>query len=269
MAIASLTAYKTALNNAPEILPVVVGSATVVAGRSYDLWRAMLPQGAVPSTAVVPDNTTLGALGQQNGGSGNLAILASRWNNLNPGLIVVCDRLSHQGGLSGTTTGAQTTNLPTAALTRYTNGEGVMIGLTVYTAIGSTGTTVTVSYTNQAGSSGQTSLAVVMGGTGFNAANRMIQIPLAGADYGVRSVESVTLAGTTGTAGNFGVTLFKPLLMIGAESSSGMASNGFVTGGNFGLIPTIVDGACLMALAVCGATNAMGSGALIITEYAA
>lgn len=128
------------------------------------------------------------------------------------GLLI--DRLSHQGGLSGTVTTAQTTNLPTAALTRYTSGVGVMIGLEIYTQIGTTATTVTVSYTNQAGTSGRTSLARVFGGTNFREVNRIMPIPLADGDTGARSVESVTVLATTGTAGNFGVTLYKPLVVL-------------------------------------------------------
>jgi hypothetical protein len=42
----------------------------------------------------------------------------------------------------------------------------------------------------------------------------MIILPLQEGDSGVRSVESVTVLATTGTAGNFGVTLFKPLLYL-------------------------------------------------------
>lgn len=128
--------------------------------------------------------------------------------------LIVSDRLSHQGGLSGTTTGAQTTNLPTAALTRYASGAGVCIGIHIYSAIGSTATTLTASYTNQAGTAGRTTQAIPFGGSNRNTAGLFFPLPLQDGDTGARSVESVTIAASTATAGAFGVVLYKPLCMI-------------------------------------------------------
>jgi hypothetical protein len=116
--------------------------------------------------------------------------------------------------LSGTVTTAQTTNLPTAALTRYTSGVGVMASLEITTAVGTTATTATVSYTNSAGVAGRTSPAVTFGGTNDRQASQVQLVPLQAGDVGVRSVESVTLAASTGTAGAFGVTLFRPLAAL-------------------------------------------------------
>ena len=42
----------------------------------------------------------------------------------------------------------------------------------------------------------------------------MYQVPLQSGDKGVRSVQSVTLSSTTGTAGNFGITLMKRIATI-------------------------------------------------------
>lgn len=197
-------------------------AAAPVSGRITSLWQYDgFPSGAsntAPSTAAVPTNATAGALKQTSPGGGRTKRLAGY--NLGgisaAGTLVVYDRLSHQGGLSGTSTSAQTTNLPTAALTRYTNGEGVMPWLEIYTAVGTTATTVTISYTDQGGTTGNTSLATVFGSAGFNNINRIIPIPLAAGDYGCRAVASVTVLATTGTAGNFGVTLAKPLFAIPA-----------------------------------------------------
>ena len=126
------------------------------------------------------------------------------------------DILSAQGGLVGNVATEQTTNLPTAALTRYTNGVGVMIGLVILTSIGGTSTTITASYTNQAGVSGRITPAIAWGSTSYPPL--LYILPLADGDTGVRSVESVTLAASTGTAGNIGVMLFKPLFMVPRET---------------------------------------------------
>jgi hypothetical protein len=184
----------------------------------------------------------LGGVDQQNGAA-ELRMLECRfgWADARASLCIA-DRLSHQGGLVGNVTTAKTTNLPTAALTRYTDGEGVRIGLEIYATIGGTATSVTVSYTNQAGTSGRISEAVQIGATNFNAASRFIQVPLASGDTGCRSVQSVTVLATTGTAGNFGVTLYRPLLWVpllpgGAEFDALLDAGG--------ALPQVLNDACL------------------------
>lgn len=218
-------------------------SGSAVAGRCHHPWNIGAPLGVAPTTAVVPTAATIGAVGQGNNAGGSNFIMGGQVSHRQPGVFVLTDRLSHQGGLSGTATGAQTTNLPTAALTRFTTGAGVMIGLDIYTDIGSTGTTVTASYTNQAGTASRTTTAVVWGGTGFRTSMRRVLLPLQSGDTGVRAVASVTAAGTTGTVGNFGVTLFKPLLFIPVDSVSQMKFDLFnqMLGG----IPDIPSDACL------------------------
>ena len=267
MAIATLAAYKAELATQRFITSLNVPTVTTVAGRPYDLWVNAVPVGAAPTTAVVPTSATAGALGQPNPASGQLSIIGARFSALNPGVYLVVDRLSHQGGLSGTVATAQTTNLGTAALTRYTSGDGVLMGLTIYTQIGTTATTVTCSYTNQAGTAGQVSPLVAIGGTGFREASRLILLPFAGTDSGARAVASVTLAATTGTAGNFGVTLFKPLFAIHVADGSGVVSAaGLISGFSGGGAPAIVDNACLSIMCLMMGTNANGSGALLISE---
>lgn len=268
MAITDLATYTTELGAQRDINGLNVASLTTAAGRWYDLWTSTPPVGAAPTTAAVPTRTTTGALGQENpAGGSQKSIIGTRFSALNPGQYMLIDRLSHQGGLSGTVATAQTTNLPTSALTRYTSGAGVMIGLTIYTQIGTTATTVTASYTNQAGTSGRTTPLVAIGATGFREAGRLILLPLQAGDTGVRAVASVTLAATTGTAGAFGVTLFTPLYVICVPDGSGvLPTGGFLSGSTFGGIPAVVDDSCL-SLLYCGqSTNAAGAGALLFSE---
>jgi hypothetical protein len=200
--------------------------------------------GVAPTTPVVPTNATVGSLGQQNGGAAALRIPGMDLM-YNGGQLWICDRLSHQAGLDATVTTAQTTNLPTAALTRYTSGTGVLMTLEIYTQIGATGTTVSASYTNQAGTAGQTSPLVTFGGTNFREIQRVFVLPFQSGDTGVRSVESVTVTATTGTAGNFGVTLVYPLVPFTSVVLQPFQSqsNGYVYLGGF--LPEILDNACL------------------------
>jgi hypothetical protein len=182
------------------------------------------------------------------------------------GVYYIIDRLSHQGGLGAVTTSTQTTNLPTAALTRYTDGVGVMIGLTIYTAIGGTASTVTASYTNQAGVSGRTTAVQAIGGSGNSTAGRMIFLPLAAGDTGVRSVQSVTLAASTGTAGNFGVTLFKILGAVCLDNVQAINWNDIITGGFIGGIPELSDTTHLSLMGIFNNTGSTGGMSIFIGE---
>lgn len=188
--------------------------AATVAGRMTSLWRynGCPSNGAVPTTVAIPDNATAGGVRQTDPGGGRTKwLLGGSFVALAPGVLVLYDRLAHIGSLSGTSTSAQTVG---GTLTRYTGGLGNEIWVEVYTQLGTTGTTVTASYTDQDGNSGSTTPATTIGGTGFREAERIIRLPYASGDTGVQACASVTLAGTTGTAGNFGVTIAHPLMVV-------------------------------------------------------
>jgi hypothetical protein len=200
--------------------------------------------------------------------TGRLTFLGGRFNTstFGAGGIILVDLLNVSGGLNATLTTAQTTNLPTAALTRHTTGEGVMAGIVIYTALGTTATTVTISYTNSSGVSGRTSTPTSFGGTGFREVAILIPIPLQAGDTGVESIESVTVTATTGTAGNFGVCMFKPLSMISLESATGaMPLDAVSTGCIIGSLAEIHPDACL-TISVFSAISTSLTGALILTE---
>jgi hypothetical protein len=217
MAIADRDAYITRRNGARQRTMFVRNlPSTPGANRLHSLWLASgLPSaGVAPTAASAPDRTTTGAIGQLDSTSTQRVLrLVMSWSANSSNAFILADRLSHQGGLDGTVTSAQTTNLPTAALTRRTTGLGVEAWLEVYTALGgTTETTATVSYTNDAGVGGQTSGTTRFGGpSGINSREHLCFLPLASGDRGVRAVASVTLAASTGGAGNFGVTLAYPV----------------------------------------------------------
>lgn len=210
MPIADYSTYVSKISNPTQRIQDTKSSVTTTAGRLSNFWTAQAFPGSVPTTAAVCDLSTSGSLGQQNGlGTQRLAQVAVSLGN--SGYVIIADRLIHSGGLSGIETAEQSVNTP--SLTRYTDGVGVFACLDVYTSVGNTQQVATVSYTNQDGTSGRTGYSII-GGSGFNVANRSLIISLQAGDSGVRSVESVTLAGSTATAGNFGVTLFKPIYFM-------------------------------------------------------
>lgn len=267
MAFSNYTAYTDSIAAPSQTVETGFSSTTVIAGRIFDTWRRAFPAiGAVPSTAVVPVSTTAGAMPFQNGNSGRLVATSSRIDSTVKQTLILCDRVSHQGGLSGTATGEQTTNLPTAALTRYTNGVGVMAALTIYTQIGATATTFTMRYTNQAGTGSRVSKTLTIGGTNAREAGLSILIPLADGDYGIQSVQGITLAATTGTLGSFGVTLFKPLLMCNLDTTTLSENFDFLANNFYGGFPEILDNSCLFFLNATPSTAVACSGFVNFSE---
>lgn len=216
------------------------GAATV-AGQWTSLWnfnKSPTGQGAAPGgTARNPTRATTGALGQTNPGGGRQKRIGC-WAPFSSvaGNYQIYDRLADISGFSGTTTTAQT--VTGLSVTRYTGSESVgnEIWLEIWTIIGTTATTVTVEYTNQDGTTGKTSQAVAIGGTGRREATRIIKVPLAAGDTGVRAVTNIDLLASTGTAGDIGVVIARPLAACPiANAGSGVICD-FVTA-----IPTYIE----------------------------
>ncbi len=259
MALADYDDYKARIPY-PDERVKCMKSVTTVAGKPVSWWRATgIPaQGAIPGTSGASvDRTTLGAIAQQDNGGNLRAWLSSldigAAGALEQGMIIIADRLLHNGGLNGTTTTAQTVG---GTLTRYTDGVGVFGAIEVYTQIGATATTFVTDYTDDAGNTGQASPLQVIGGTGAREAGLLIPIALAAGDRGMRSVASVTLTATTGTAGNFGVTLFKPLMYLPFVAGQGFPSPSDPLLAMGGAIPEIDAEACLMAIVISSAAGA-------------
>lgn len=258
MALADFDAYRTAIDN-QGFRSHVRKTVTNATGESIlsSSWTSAdyPPAGAAPTTAVALDYS--GALGAQSirhpsVGAGRLCLVGADTGDKFGTAYMLIDRLSHMGGLSGTSTSPQTTNLPTAALPRYTDGTGVMIGVQVYTTMGSTDSVLTISYTNTTPTAGRT--AVVLFSASTPSAGAFYIAGLQGADTGVTSVESATLSLSTGTAGNFGITLFKPLAIIANQVPSHSHKNG---GDMVGWNTPILDEAHLELLNVGSLTGQM------------
>lgn len=227
-----------------------IGSAAAsatVAGRISSMWlwnKSPGGAGAVPGASAIPVNDTAGALFQTDPGGGRTKYGLGAISCPNQsGFGILYDRLVHTGGLSGTVTSAQTTNLPTTALTRGLSYTGNQIWLEIYTIIGTTATTVTCSYTNQAGTAGRTTKAAAFGGTGLREAERIIIMTLQDGDTGVKSVESVTVLASTTTAGNFGVTIARPLLYFPTAGSGSGCMRDAISG--LPQVPNAETDACL------------------------
>jgi hypothetical protein len=190
--------------------------ATIV-GRYTSFWQynGNPCGGAAPGgTARNPTNSTNGALRQADATGGRTKYLTGFCVNARvQSNFFLYDRLADFSGLSGTVTTAQ--NTTSLAVSRYTGTASVgnEIWIEIYTAVGASATTIKATYTNQAGTGSQVTPLVPFGGASDAEATRMFRLPLASGDTGVRSVESVTVTATTGTAGDFGVTILRKLAL--------------------------------------------------------
>jgi hypothetical protein len=253
-------------NGTPENLffhkvPRVAGVAatTFIAGRSASLWTydGMPAGGEVPTSGAIPNRTTTGALPfTAPGGSREKWLIGASIAPNVAGVFLLYDRLFHLGGLNGTLTTDQTVqgSTPTPALTRNTGGAGNMVWYEIYTLIGTTGTTLTMTYTDQDGNTGQTS-TINIGNTGFREVTRAQRIPLAAGDTGVCAVEKVALTATTATAGNFGITIAQPLAWIPVGAAGVAGWRDYTTG--LPGIPAIDPNACLSLMFVPASTAAL------------
>jgi hypothetical protein len=229
----------------PRVLGV--SATSPVSGRGCSLWQydGMPAGGVVPTIGAIPDLTTQGAIPftPATGGRDKHLIGASIAPNAS-GVYLLYDRLFHEGGLNATLTSAQTVQGSPAspALTRNTGGAGNIAFYEIYTIIGTTSTTLTMTYTNQAGTGSRTS-TINIGATGFREVSRMQRIPLAAGDSGIQTIEQIQLTATTGTAGNFGITIAQPLAWIPVNAGGTMGWRDYTTG--LPGIPVINPDACL------------------------
>lgn len=129
------------------------------------------------------------------------------------GRMMLLDRLWHNSGITATTTTAQTVNSvawPARDRDGSTDGVDVLVALEVSTATtnGAAVTNTTMSYTNQAGTSGRTATIASFPATA--AAGTFVIFQLQAGDTGVRSIQSVTL-GTSYGGGTTRLVAFRIL----------------------------------------------------------
>jgi hypothetical protein len=159
---------------------------------------------------------------------------------------------------------------------RYTNGEGCRMYMVSTTAPTTSTPTVSVSYTNQAGTSGRSlgrTVALTASAiqthilhSGSAANNIGPFLPLAAGDYGVQNVASVQLSGAMGGSGVAALVIARPLLTVPITVGSTMVDRDLISfvPGN----PLIKDGACLAWLFYTRAATAAGSSFYGYIDYA-
>lgn len=233
-------------------------SMTTVTGTLYSMWTtAGFPRpGATPGAAATCDDTLAGALnnlGHLNAVAGGTSRLLG-WDHISGSAAndYLYDRLAHMGGLSGTVLTAQTVgvDIATAATAGRCNSDGSDVEWFIegYSAPGAATPTITISYTNQAGTSGRTTTVTMISAL---PAGRLIPITtLQSGDTSIKSIQTLTVGSTMTTAGSFGVTAARKLAGMYGSANQGVAMD-------FANVraPKIGDDACLFIITYAGTTT--------------
>ena len=194
-------------------------TGTLVAGRPFTPFYLA----GVPGAAAAPAPGISGAALTSYAGqipiptaSGNTHLARfSGVSSAQGGVLLLCDRLWHNSGISVTTTTAQTVNsvaFPARDKNGSTNGAGVLVGLEIVTTTGAGAATPTISYTNEAGTAGRTS-TTVDAYAATSAAGSFYRLGLQAGDNGVRSIQSVTL-GVSMTSGSVSLVAYRILATL-------------------------------------------------------
>lgn len=179
--------------------------------------------GVAPTTPENPTRATAGALRMLNPTGGRQRWLRSLYiAGWAASRVLIYDRLLHMGGLSGTSVALQTVG---GTLSRYTgaNALGNFALAEVYGDVGATSVTLTANYIDSTGAP-RVGTAFFGGGSCRNAGQAaVIGYDTVVGSNGVQSVTDVTLSASTLTAGNFGVTICRPLyeISVGSVDTSG------------------------------------------------
>ena len=260
----------------------ITGAIAYGAGRAYDFSQlAGLPAAnTYAGTALTWTATTdSSGFGISHGGNVSTDIKhllnMAAWTTSStgiPGTLTLVDMQGYWPGISMNVATAQTlTGTPTY---RYTNGAGLRLFLAATAASGATAHNVSISYTNQTGTSGRalpvtvactvTSVIphIVHSGTAAN--NYGPFLPLAAGDTGIQNVANVTLSAASGS-GTCALVLARPLAQITLSVNGLMTEKDLLN--QIPSLPKIIDGACLTWIYLAGAATATSSTFAGSTEF--
>lgn len=131
------------------------------------------------------------------------------------GVLLLCDRLWHNSGIGITTTTPQAVNsvtFPARDRNGSTDGDGVLIGVEVSTATGAGTPTLTIDYTNSAGTASRSG-ANLDPTVASSAIGTFYRLGLSTGDVGVRSIQNFTLSATW-TSGTIHLVAYRVLASI-------------------------------------------------------
>jgi hypothetical protein len=206
--------------------------------------------GSIPWTPPGSGDTVLARYLQRANASGGVGHMSA----------MLVDRLWHNSGLNATLTTSQNVNsvtLPARDVAQTTNGDGVLIGLEVSTASTANTPTVTISYTNSAGTAGRTATNVALLTT-TSAQGSFYIIGLQAGDTGVRSIQTITFS-IGWTSAVVHLVLFRVIAQMGLVSIlNGAASSqrlAFIEDVVSLAAPKIFNGSVLQIVSLASSNN--------------
>jgi len=195
---------------------------TLVAGKPQSLWGLGGNPGAgsfdTTLAGVALSSTSAQVNGQVNfvdPVSGNTYLQRLQGQATIAGTLILADRLWHNGGFTITSATAQTVNSatwPARDNTGTTNGASVLLGLEISSAAGAAAPTITVAYTNSAGT-GSRSATNSFPTANSPAAGSFFPIGLQAGDIGVRSVQTLTLS-VSWVSGTMNLVAYRPIAAL-------------------------------------------------------
>lgn len=148
------------------------------------------------------------------------------------GQLLLCDRLWQNSGITITSTGSQTVNsvaFPARDDNGSSNGAGVLIGVEVSSVTGTGTPTLTVGYTNSAGTSGRIATNLITT-VGSSVTGAFYPIGLQSGDSGVRSIQTYQQSATW-TSGTIHLVAYRVLARLGLPVANAPYSMDLITGG--------------------------------------
>lgn len=200
-------------------------SGTLVAGRPHTWWALAGSPGAgnydttlngatLSSTSSVP----AGAIPHTDPVSGNAYLARLSGIATQTGMLLLCDRLWQNRPANAS--GAQAVTSPTwpaRDVAASTNGDGVLLGLEFSTAQTAGTATLTVTYTNEAGTSSR-SATLLDAITATTAVGSFLRLNLQAGDQGCRSVQSVNFSATS-TGGVWNLVAYRVLASLELQAN--------------------------------------------------
>ena len=197
-----------------------VATPTLVAGRAASLfYLSGLPGAAVAPTPGIGGAVLTSYAGQlpfTNPVSGNTYLSRLFGHASIAGSLWLCDRLWHNSGIDITSAVEQvftaSADIPARDMNGAALGDGVFGAIEVSAAVGAGTPTLTLKYTNQAGTADKTGTNILA--TAASAAiGAFYIIGLAAGDTGVRKAQSLTLSATW-TSGTIHAVLFRVIAKL-------------------------------------------------------
>lgn len=244
----------------PQFFAKSAGNATA-AGRTYSFWPIAGIPGAgsydtTPEGVVLSSSSGLvtGQIPYYNASVGKqMHLVRAVGLGNNTGIMLICDRLWHNGGLDASINTVQTINSvtwPARDNNGSANGEGVLVGVEVSATMGSTVPTLTLTYTNSDGVSGRTGVNQLSTSSGVTAGH-FYTFTLQAGDKGVQSIQSLQLT-PSWTSGTINLVAYRILAVLEQPTTNLGTAVDAMSGG----MPKLYDGTVPYIMYITGSGSA-------------